>query len=331
MARRENAKFLRDPNRYMANNALNMQHFLSFPKATVAPEEMRKKTWLLNNSKTIQGTDDTGKLVRAGWDLIALDFVKRTARTAEGDRITFVVARLARDAFGLDRDPRPARGDLNSFHDTPNPIWGYYFPYVDPPGGGAEHRNWDPCEDFGHVDFPRDNPQFPFVFTGGFSGCAIVITLSPRGDNYYRAYHYPNPDTYNHWKNIGRWKYQVIHWFGFEQYGGELEVDEYGRPLESSASIFLFHDGRKWWICSQLHHLRKAPADRGPATCQLKITEISRERRYRPALLQHVPPLPRKRPPPKVRPRRMAPPRPSREPTLERKGTPLPRSPSRKD
>lgn len=297
MAGRENAKFLKDPVKYMADNALNMQHFLELPKATVAPENIQKKKWLLNNSGIIQGTDRDGKLTEdGGWDRIALDFVKRTARTAERDKITFVVARLARDAFSLKREPIPRGLDLNYFHDTPNPIWGYYFPYVIPPGGRDSHQKWDPCEDFGHVDFPRDNPEFPFVFTGGFSGCAIVITLSPLGDDYYRAYHYPSPDTYNHWKNIGRWTNQVIHWFGFEQYGGKLEVDKDGRILESSASIFLFHDGREWWICSQLHHLRKAPADQGAATCQLKITEISQERRYRPALLQHVPGLPRKSP-----------------------------------
>lgn len=278
MAGGENAAFLRDPLRYIQNKPISIWNFLDVAKGTVQRENNAGRTWIRGvGRRKILGTNEGGRHVIPGWSLIALDFVKRSARTVDGRNIRFIVVRLAQSAFPAEWKVT-RRINLGDFHNTPNPIQGYFFPYLIPPAEVGPPQNWNLDRDFGHVDFPRLNPQIEFVFTGGMNGCAIVITESPLGRHYYRAYHYPSPGQYPYWRNRNRWPHTVLRWFGFETYGGREQFDANNKLIGMDAFVFLRYDRNRaeWCVYSQLHDIPQEHPDlQAGGGIGVKLTEMS--------------------------------------------------------
>lgn len=151
----------------------------------------------------------------------------------------WLTAQKALDTF---KDRYTSR--LDKFVTSNAPIQGYFFPYLSPPGGPAQvnQRLWD-VRNMGWVDVPRQNPAHPFVFTGQMNGCAMVITDSPLGNAYFRAYHYPNVSSYPRFKDQARWQ--------GERRRRVWTVEEYGDANNPDAFNFLHYHNNEWYLYCQ--------------------------------------------------------------------------------
>lgn len=123
------------------------------------------------------------------------------------------------------------------------PIPGYFFPYLSPPGAAAVTNGTWGIPQMGFVDVPRQSPKHPFVFTGQMNGCALVITESPLGNAYFRAYHYPNVSTYPRFKDQMLWQRKPrLHIWSVEEYASATEPDAFN---------FLHFDKGEWYLYCQ--------------------------------------------------------------------------------
>jgi hypothetical protein len=123
------------------------------------------------------------------------------------------------------------------------PINAYWCPYE--AGGGLP----------GFVDFPRNGPLYPFVFTAAMNGCAFVVTTSPAGGGSLRLYHHQHPGDANAapggtpqriWNAINNQGQAILSVFMFEDYGAATPAH-----TEPNAFNFLYHDGHHWYYVSQ--------------------------------------------------------------------------------
>ncbi len=109
---------------------------------------------------------------------------------------------------------------------------------------------WCPYEsgtaNVGFVDVPRREPHFPFVFTPGMYGCALDLTDSPRGPQYFRVYHNQHPGDPSVEAFIARLSPNRIRRFDFEDYGYTPSI-----PAHPAAFNFLYFDGSRWHFISQ--------------------------------------------------------------------------------
>jgi hypothetical protein len=138
----------------------------------------------------------------------------------------------------------------------PSSLTAYYFPYKTTAG-------YVTCaEDMGYVDFPKVNPPHKFVFTGGMQGCHLVVTSSPKGANYLRAWHYQSPSSNPLYlpKHMGRGRFPgyVYDWLTNEEYeyvGGRRYLPQHNDFMNEEVNAFNFlhyHDeDHSWWLYSQ--------------------------------------------------------------------------------
>ena len=144
----------------------------------------------------------------------------------------------------LDTFEQRYASQLDKFVTSNQPIQGYFFPYLSPPGGPLQvtNRLWD-IRHMGWVDVPRQNPARNFVFTGMMNGCALVITDSPLGNTHFRVYHYPNVSSYPRFKTQLRWEgARRRHVWTVEEYGANNAPDAFN---------FLHYHQNEWYLYCQ--------------------------------------------------------------------------------
>ncbi|WPB82224.1 hypothetical protein KYC5002_24295 [Archangium violaceum] len=179
----------------------------------------------------------------SGKNTIALDLVRRTHPNNNGVERELAVLRVDRSTWSAAEQKTMGDSIYKKFHAAKSSIKGFWFPYLSPPGGkpAVDNGTWG-IANMGQVDFPRQNPQHPFIFTGQMNGCSIVITDSPLGNNYYRIYHYPNVSTYSHFKAANTWP-------NTRRY--VWTEPEYGAVGDPNAWNFLHYEGGHWYLYCQ--------------------------------------------------------------------------------
>ena len=280
-----NTSFLRDPFVFIQNTPVDVTWFDKRPKGSVQDERaLRGARWLRDNAAHLNKMKP-----------IAFEFVTRDIRLQGGRRVHFAMARIARIAFPYSLR-RTNERTFADFYNTDHPVEGYFFPYSSPPGGRADvdAGRWGIAQ-MGQVDFPRADPLYDFVFTGAMNGCAIVVTESPLGFSHYRAYHYPNPDSYPRFKDPNVWPFRVLHWFGFDRYCGTSYAppprrDEIQYP--DGWNFLHFYRGA-WHVYSQ-HHCAAVTSSNFHRSVMITSTERD-PFRIRLSDLPDAPPPPRRR------------------------------------
>jgi hypothetical protein len=237
----ENDAFRFAPIKFIQENPVEIQHLTTraagelYGSGTGAPQTPEVDTWLRANPQ-----------ITHNWDTIAFDLVTRSLDSPEGKK-TFCVQRLDQSNFTSEQQKQMGATRYNAFYKAEAPIKGYWFPYLSPPGGTEMVKNgtWGIAQ-MGQVDFPKNNPKHRFVFTGQMNGCALVITDSPLGDNYYRAYHYPNVSTYPKFKPSNTWPQTRRYVWTVDEYGALN-----GKDYQPNAWNFLHYTGGEWYLCCQ--------------------------------------------------------------------------------
>jgi len=237
----ENTLFLEDPVGYVRAKAVDITRFpLAVSghldvRAAFSAEQAIDSWWRGMGPDYINA-----------WNVISFDLIKRHKDTVEGGKTSYIF-RLDRRTFTEEQKAKMTEDRWEKFDNAKHAITGHFFPYASPARGTADvnEGTWG-VANMGFVDFLRVNPTHPFVFTGAMNGCAIVITESPLGDDYYRAYHYPNVSTYPKFIDRSHWPHTPLFYWTFADYGGDGE-------MEADALNFLFYAEGEWHLCCQPH------------------------------------------------------------------------------
>ncbi|ATB32590.1 hypothetical protein [Melittangium boletus] len=151
----------------------------------------------------------------------------------------------------------------------PSAIKAYYFPYKT---GGIKKP-----EHMGFVDFPRQNPPHKFVFTGGMNGCHLVVTDSPLGEKFLRAWHYQsassNPVYLPKQLGTGKFPRKVYDWLTHEEYEfvpgrqfNKARTEVFNDEVNGFNFLHYHDDDNSWWLYSQPQKICQDSYSNPPAT-----------------------------------------------------------------